>query len=141
MGIKNLNKVIKEHAPKAIKSIKYKSLENKVLAVDTSIILYQYLVAIKDNVEELQTKEGRVTSHIHGILTRTLNFIKKKIKLIYVFDGKPPDIKSATLDSRRLIKDASILKLNGYATMLSAGLLFLGKRFTLNSTLQKKKSC
>ena len=113
MGINNLGNFIKTNAPNAIKPIKYKSLENKILAIDTSIILYQYLVAIKSSIEDFKTKDGKITSHINGILMRTLNFIKKKIKPIFVFDGKPPDIKAYTLEGRKTLKEASTILLNG----------------------------
>ncbi len=50
-------------------------------------------------------RRGRVTSHLSGILFRMANFMEKGIKPIFVFDGKPPDLKKTTIDERRKIRD------------------------------------
>lgn len=37
---------------------------------------------------------GEVTSHLQGMWYRTIKFIESGIKPVYVFDGKPPVLKS-----------------------------------------------
>lgn len=112
MGIQNLGNLIKKHAPNGIQDIKIKDLEDKVIAIDTSIVLYQFLVAIKSNTQELKTKDDKITSHIHAIITKALSFIKKKIYPVFVFDGIAPDLKSLTLEQRKVIKEAAQKKLD-----------------------------
>jgi flap endonuclease-1 len=104
MGIKVLSKLIKEYAPNSIEKISYKDLENKIIVFDTSLLIYQFVLAIKNTGKDLMTKEGKITSHIHAIITKTLGILKKKIKPIYVFDGKPPSIKEKIIKSRSIIK-------------------------------------
>jgi flap endonuclease-1 len=48
---------------------------------------------------------GRITSHLSGILFRMANFLEKGIKPVFVFDGKPDDLKMSTIDERRKIRD------------------------------------
>lgn len=112
MGIQNLGNLIKKNAPSGIKDIKIKDIEDKVIAIDTSIVLYQFLVAIKNTSQELKTKDDKVTSHIHAIITKALSFIKKRIYPIFVFDGIAPDLKLLTLEQRKVIKEVAQKKLD-----------------------------
>ena len=45
MGIKKLYGLIKEHASSGIEIKNIKDFNNKVLAIDTSLLLYQYIIA------------------------------------------------------------------------------------------------
>merc|ERR1711972_232021 len=49
----------------------------------------------------LTNEAGEVTSHIIGMLTRTIRLMENGIKPVYVFDGKPPELKLAELAERR----------------------------------------
>merc|ERR1719382_586964 len=46
-------------------------------------------------------EDGQVTSHIIGMLTRSIRLMENGIKPVYVFDGKPPELKLHELDARR----------------------------------------
>lgn len=107
MGIKGLHKFLETYAPGGIKEISTTTLQDKVVAIDASIFIYQFASAIKSSVDDLKTSEGKVTTHIHGILTKTLGILKKKIKPIFVFDGKPPSLKQGVLDSRKQTKSSA----------------------------------
>jgi flap endonuclease-1 len=107
MGIRHLNKFIKEHTSNGYTKINISDLEDKVIAIDTSLILYQFLIAIKSS-DDLKNKDGKITSHIHAILTKVLTYIKKRIYPIFVFDGKPPEIKTKTLEYRKQIKKKAL---------------------------------
>jgi len=48
--------------------------------------------------------EGRVTSHLVGLFSRVPNMMQKGIKPVFVFDGKPPELKSQTQEKRREAK-------------------------------------
>jgi flap endonuclease-1 len=100
MGIKGLFKFIKKYAPSAITEINESNLKNKTIAFDTSILIYQFVIAIRNQGKDLQNSQGMITSHIHAIIMKTLSFLKKKINPVYVFDGKPPTIKYDTLKER-----------------------------------------
>ena len=99
MGIKNLQKFLDNHIPNTtgIRDINVSTLADRVIAIDISIYLYQYACAI---VENLVNQDGEVITHIQAIIVKSLGFLKKKIKPIFVFDGSPPEHKNETLDDR-----------------------------------------
>ena len=63
---------------------------------------------------------GHVTSHLSGLLYRTMNFIKLGIKPVYVFDGKPPVLKKREIARRISVKKKAEKK---YQKALSEGKL------------------
>ena len=77
-----------------------------VAAVDAHNALYQFLSIIRQpDGTPLMDQEGRITSHLSGILFRTANFLEKGIRTVWVFDGTPPDFKQQTIEVRRAIRD------------------------------------
>ena len=112
MGIKGLHKFLEKNTTNAIKEIKVQDLQDKIIAIDTSIILYQYMIAIKTNTQDFKTSSGKITSHIHAILIKTLSLLKQKIKPIFIFDGSPPSIKKNILQNRKKIKDKANEKID-----------------------------
>lgn len=106
MGIKGLMKFLQEAAPKAVRDIdSQQAYTGRVLAIDASMCLYQFLIMIRENnsgsYQNLTNEDGKVTSHIIGMLTRTIKLMEAGIKPVYVFDGKPPDLKLGELEARR----------------------------------------
>merc|ERR1712048_1002779 len=77
----------------------------RLLAIDASMCLYQFLIMIRENhsgsYQNLTNEAGEVTSHIIGMLTRTIRLMENGIKPVYVFDGKPPELKLGELEARR----------------------------------------
>jgi flap endonuclease-1 len=77
-----------------------------IAAVDAHNALYQFLSIIRQpDGTPLMDQKGRTTSHLSGILFRTVNFMEKGIRPVYVFDGKPPEFKQQTIDQRRMARD------------------------------------
>lgn len=77
-----------------------------VAAVDAYNALYQFLSGIRQaDGAPLMDDEGRITSHLSGLLFRTANLVEKNITPVYVFDGKPPEFKTATLEKRRQVRE------------------------------------
>ncbi|SCU92350.1 LAFA_0F09736g1_1 [Lachancea sp. 'fantastica'] len=101
MGIKGLNAIISEHVPSAVRKLEIKAFFGRKVAIDASMSLYQFLIAVRqqDGVQ-LASESGETTSHLMGIFYRTLRMIDNGIKPCYVFDGKPPILKSHELDKR-----------------------------------------
>jgi flap endonuclease-1 len=76
--------------------------KGKVVAVDAFNTLYQFLATIRGpDGTPLQDSQGRITSHLSGILYRNSNFIEAGIRPVYVFDGEPPALKRRTIEARR----------------------------------------
>jgi len=88
------------------KTMTLDELRGRAFAVDAANQLHQFLALIRtpDGVP-LKDRHGRVTSHLVGLLYRTTRLITEyNLKLIFVFDGKPPDLKSAEIKKRRAIR-------------------------------------
>jgi flap endonuclease-1 len=76
-----------------------------VAAIDAHNALYQFLSIIRQpDGTPLMDHEGRITSHLSGLFFRTVNFIEKGIRPVYIFDGKPPEFKARTVELRREVR-------------------------------------
>jgi flap endonuclease-1 len=62
--------------------------------------LYQFLIAVRQEGAQLTSADGETTSHLSGFFYRTIRMIEAGIKPVYVFDGKPPQMKSGELEKR-----------------------------------------
>jgi len=63
-------------------------------------------------------REGRVTSHLSGLLYRTTNLAERGIRLVYVFDGKAPSLKDVEIKRRQQVKEQATVK---YEVAVSKG--------------------
>ncbi|KAI9742107.1 MAG: Elongation of fatty acids protein 2 [Cirrosporium novae-zelandiae] len=100
MGIKQLFQVINEHAPEAVKNGDIKGHFGRKIAIDASMAIYSFLIAVRSDGQQLTNESGETTSHLMGIFYRTMRIIDNGIKPLYVFDGAPPKLKSGELAKR-----------------------------------------
>eukprot|EP00128_Syssomonas_multiformis_P000610 Colp12_sorted_trinity150504_noHs@33652 len=100
MGIQGLAKLIADHAPDAVKEHEMKNLFGRIVAIDASMSIYQFLVAVRSEGNLLQNEAGETTSHLMGLFYRTIRMVDNGLKPLYVFDGKPPKMKSGELAKR-----------------------------------------
>ncbi|HEX9339906.1 MAG TPA: flap endonuclease-1 [Thermoplasmata archaeon] len=77
----------------------------KILAIDAFNTLYQFLAIIRQpDGTPLMDRQGRVTSHLSGLIYRLSNFVAAGIRPVFVFDGEPPRLKARTLVARGEVK-------------------------------------
>jgi hypothetical protein len=97
MGIKHLNQFVRRECPGAIKPISFADLAGKVVVVDASIYIYQFLAnqALLENMYTLIT-----LFQMHGIVP------------VFIFDGKPPDKKRNLLNKRQQLKRVAEMHYN-----------------------------
>nr|A1CJ75.2 RecName: Full=Flap endonuclease 1; Short=FEN-1; AltName: Full=Flap structure-specific endonuclease 1 [Aspergillus clavatus NRRL 1] len=100
MGIKHLFQVIQENAPDAVKSGDIKNHFGRKVAIDASMSIYSFLIAVRSEGQQLMSESGETTSHLMGMFYRTLRMVDNGIKPLYVFDGAPPKLKSGELAKR-----------------------------------------
>ncbi|CAG8500764.1 10651_t:CDS:10 [Ambispora leptoticha] len=100
MGIHGLHKLIGDNAPHAIKANEIKNYFGRKVAIDASMSLYQFLIAVRSEGQQLVNEAGETTSHLMGMFYRTIRMVENGIKPCYVFDGKPPTLKSGELAKR-----------------------------------------
>jgi flap endonuclease-1 len=76
-------------------------LSGKIVAVDAYNTLYQFLSIIRQpDGTPLKDSLGRTTSHLSGLIYRTTNLMEKGIKPVFVFDGKPSELKAKVIKGR-----------------------------------------
>ena len=98
MGIKGLTGLLNEHAPNSIKEHDIKTLFGRKVAIDASMSIYQFLIAVRQRDGEMLTNDaGETTSHLMGLFYRTIRIVENGIKPAYVFDGKPPELKKGVV--------------------------------------------
>lgn len=95
------------------------SFSSKVVAIDAYNAIYQFLAIIRgpDGLP-LTDSAGKVTSHMSGLFYRNINFLSLGIRPVYVFDGKPPSLKSAEIERRKQAKKEATIK---YENAVSQG--------------------
>ena len=93
-----------------LKDIELKELSGKIIAIDAPIFLYQFLTTIRQRDGTLlMDSKGNVTSHLSGIFFRTVKLLENGIKPVYVFDGKPPELKRKEQERRHEMKKEAML--------------------------------
>jgi len=116
--------------------IQLEDIANWKLAVDGYNTLYQFLAIIRGaDGGHLKDSKGRVTSHISGLFYRNVNLLELGMKLVYVFDGKPPELKMEEIrrrsEQRREAKDQ-------YLRSLQAGDLAQARKYAEASTVLRR---
>jgi 5'-3' exonuclease len=88
MGVKGLWSLVSHTG----KPIRLEALSSEVLAIDASIWLHQFLKA-------LRTPQGQLIpgAHVVGFFRRICKLLFYGIKPVFVYDGKPPELKRRTM--------------------------------------------
>lgn len=93
------------------KEIALDELRGKILAVDAFNMLYQFITTIRmRDGTPLKDSKGQVTSHLIGLFSRTTSLMAEGLKLCFVFDGKPPQLKLEERKRRAATKAAALQK-------------------------------
>lgn len=82
------------------------------IIVDGKYQLIRYGIAIRDTGEDMFNMNGDIINHLHATITFTLLMLRLGIKPIYIFDGKSPDLKKETIESRNIVKTRAQSKLS-----------------------------
>jgi len=106
MGVTELGKLIPDNLRRRID---FNQLNGRVIALDAYNALYQFLASIRQpDGTPLMDSQGRVTSHLSGLLYRTINLLEYGVKPVYVFDGKPPELKLLEIEKRRRVREKAV---------------------------------
>ena len=102
-------------------------LSGKTFAVDAYNALYQFLAIIRGPTgTPLMDRKSRVTSHLSGLLYRTTNLAERGIKLVYVFDGRPPTLKEVEIRRRKAVKEEAVVR---YEAAVASGRVEEAKKY------------
>jgi len=109
------------------------SFSSKIVAIDAYNAIYQFLSIIRGpDGMPLTDFSGKITSHISGLFYRNINFLSLGIKPVYVFDGKPPSLKSAEIERRKQIKKDATIK---YERAISEGKYEEARKFAQQTSI------
>lgn len=83
-----------------------KGLKGTSFAIDASIEIHQFLALVRKRDGSLFTdSQGRVTSHLIGLFTRTSRLIAEfNMRPVFVFDGRPNPLKHRTIAARSEVR-------------------------------------
>ncbi|MDI1495327.1 MAG: flap endonuclease 1 [Cenarchaeum symbiont of Oopsacas minuta] len=108
------------------------SFSSRTVAIDAYNAIYQFLSTIRGpNGMQLADSEGNVTSHLSGLFYRNINYLSMGIRPVYVFDGKPPSMKSAEISRRKKAKKDASIK---YERAISEGNLLDARKYAQQTT-------
>ena len=90
--------------------ISLSELSGKIIAIDAFNSLYQFLSIIRQpDGTPLRDRDGEVTSHLSGLFYRCVNFLEAGLKPVFVYDGRPPELKKETIQERAVARmDAEV---------------------------------
>ena len=72
------------------------------IAIDAYNAIYQFLSIIRQpDGTPLMDSQGRITSHLSGLIYRNANLLEAGIRPVYVFDGEPNPLKREVIESRQ----------------------------------------
>ncbi|MCW7074320.1 MAG: flap endonuclease-1 [Candidatus Methanospirare jalkutatii] len=93
------------------REVRIEEISRKIVAVDAYNMLYQFLSTIRQpDGTPLKDSQGRITSHLSGIIYRVTKLLEQGILPVFVFDGTPPALKAEVLQRRKERRDAERLK-------------------------------
>eukprot|EP00282_Hemiselmis_andersenii_P030303 CAMPEP_0169454110 /NCGR_PEP_ID=MMETSP1042-20121227/15105_1 /TAXON_ID=464988 /ORGANISM="Hemiselmis andersenii, Strain CCMP1180" /LENGTH=176 /DNA_ID=CAMNT_0009566165 /DNA_START=72 /DNA_END=598 /DNA_ORIENTATION=- len=110
MGVKSLWSILNPTGRKA----EVAALGNKVVAVDASIWIVQFIKVMRNQDGSMQAG-----AHLKGMFHRLCKLLSLKVKPVIVFDGVMPALKRKTNEARRKLQSRS----KGMITKLAEQLL------------------
>src|SRR5258708_12308817 len=108
MGIKNINKVLKQYAPEAFFVLPIKELSGKRISIDGNSWIYSNMLIAKEKIinrTDVSLGEPEPNEIRQELFLAAINFITKwlahDITPVFVFDGKHGPPEKAKTKSKR----------------------------------------
>lgn len=93
------------------KEFTLEDLRGKIVVVDAFNQLYMFLASIRQpDGSLLKDSNGNITSHLNGLFYRFTKLMQHEIRFVFVFDGKPPELKLKERERRAALKAEAELK-------------------------------
>ena len=84
-----------------IEPLEMSDLSGQRVAVDTFLNAYQFITSLTGEDGKPLSYNGKPVAHLMGFLDRTTMMLSEGIDPVYVFDGRPHELKRETLRGRR----------------------------------------
>ncbi|VFJ14025.1 flap endonuclease-1 [Candidatus Nitrosocosmicus franklandus] len=117
--------------------IRISDLVGKVVAVDAFNVIYQFLATIRGPTGDLLTDtHGEPTSHLSGLFYRNINLLCDGVKMVYIFDGEPHELKAKEINRRKKAKEEASEK---YNLAIEEGRMDDAKKFSQGTSILTSK--
>ncbi len=95
--------------------IELRDLSGQRVAIDTFLVAYQFITTIRARGDgqdggPLRDGKGRPISHLMGFLDRSTVMVENGIDPVFVFDGRPHQLKQDTLNQRKERRKTAVAK-------------------------------
>ena len=91
-----------------IEPLEMSDLSGQRVAVDTFLNAYQFITSLTGEDGKPLSYNGKPVAHLMGFLDRTTVMLSEGIDPVYVFDGRPHELKRETLKGRRERKTEAV---------------------------------
>lgn len=71
-----MTRLIADISPESIKEVDLKSLFGRRIAIDASMCIYQFLIAIRSEEYMMTNESGETTSHLVGLFYRSIKMLE-----------------------------------------------------------------
>jgi XPG N-terminal domain len=132
MGVKGLWRLLLPIG----RRIALESLEGKILAIDASIWLTQFIKAMRDK----ETGNALPHAHLTGFFKRICRLKYHGIRPIFVFDGATPEIKKRETALRRRRREAFASTLHNEAAVQRLAKRILAQHLQKENLMKTKKA-
>jgi hypothetical protein len=132
MGVKGLWRLLLPIG----RRISLESLEGKILAIDASIWLTQFIKAMRDK----ETGKALPHAHLTGFFKRICRLKYHGIRPIFVFDGATPEIKKRETALRRKRREAFASSLHNEAAVQRLAKRILAQHLQKEKLVKAKKA-
>jgi flap endonuclease-1 len=121
MGIKDINKILKEHSPFAFKTITLESFSGYRIAIDARNYIYApFSKALDHEISYMRNDDLLKKINYNNVLIKTCKYIidflqnlsHYNIIVVWVWDGKSPDEKIGCLEQRAKDRQRTLERLN-----------------------------
>ncbi|MDX1371203.1 MAG: flap endonuclease-1 [Nitrososphaeraceae archaeon] len=117
--------------------VRLSDLSDKIIAIDAYNTIYQFLATIRGPTgESLTNNSGEITSHLSGLFYRNMNFLSENIKMVYIFDGIPHQLKSKEIERRKKLKQEATQK---YEVAIAEGRLQDARKYSQGTVILTDK--
>ena len=99
MGVERLFPFIKQKVKGVPVERKISHYKGKTVAIDASQAIYAWCAIGASR--GIKNSRGQYINHVQGLIYKTLKLLEHDMVPVYVFDGKPPIEKGATIAARR----------------------------------------
>lgn len=74
------------------------------IAIDISLLIYKLVIGFRNTGTDIINNKGERITHILGLFNKIILLLSNDIVPVFVFDGKPSELKYKTINDRRQIK-------------------------------------